>query len=80
LITFPQRVNPYTASRSKVTTILFILLFKIYHKKRQFLFFIRMGKNTKLTTNQSIVAGSVAGLVSGFSFQPLEVLRTRAIG
>jgi len=39
-----------------------------------------MGRNVKLTTNQSIVAGSVAGLVSGFYFQPLEVLRTRAIG
>ncbi|CBY18075.1 unnamed protein product [Oikopleura dioica] len=39
-----------------------------------------MRKNVKLTTNQSIIAGSVAGLVSGFSFQPLEVLRTRAIG
>ena len=39
-----------------------------------------MGKNVKLSTTESIVAGSVAGLVSGFSFQPLEVLRTRAIG
>ena len=46
----------------------------------QFSVIFRMGKNVKLSTTQSIVAGSVAGLVSGFSFQPLEVLRTRAIG
>lgn len=34
----------------------------------------------KLTFQQSLVAGGAAGFVSGFAFQPFEVLRTRSIG
>lgn len=34
----------------------------------------------RLSLNQSLVAGSLSGLVSGFVFQPLEVLRTQSIG
>lgn len=33
-----------------------------------------------LELHQSLIAGSLSGLVSGFTFQPLEVLRTRSIG
>lgn len=36
--------------------------------------------NRKLTLDQSLLAGSLSGLVSGFAFQPFEVLRTRSIG
>jgi len=34
----------------------------------------------RLSFQQSIVAGGAAGFVSGFAFQPFEVLRTRSIG
>ena len=34
----------------------------------------------RLSLNQSLLAGSLSGLVSGFVFQPLEVLRTQSIG
>jgi len=34
----------------------------------------------QLSLNQSLIAGSLSGLVSGFVFQPLEVLRTQSIG
>jgi len=34
----------------------------------------------QLTLQQSITAGSLSGLVSGFTLQPFEVLRTKSIG
>lgn len=34
----------------------------------------------RLSLNQSLLAGSLSGLVSGLVFQPLEVLRTQSIG
>ena len=34
----------------------------------------------QLTLQQSVTAGSLSGLVSGFTLQPFEVLRTKSIG
>ena len=52
-------------------------LFQVYSFGRK----VKMSKREKkLSFQQSIIAGGAAGFVSGFAFQPFEVLRTRSIG